>query len=340
MSEARADRAHHLLDLGRYDEARTLLRALLAEDPSDGDLHGLLAQTLLGLQDYPAALEAGNRVVAAAPDDEWGHRICALVLDRMGRHAEATEAAAVAVRLAPNHWQTHQVYAQAALGVRGMGKDARAAAERAVQLGPNVASTHFTLGLVAHRLSDDQTARAAYTRTLALDPQHAMALHNLTVLDGGLRLARTAHGFGNALRLAPQESVLLENVDWLAVRFVRRLYVASVVALVIGLATSLAGAEGGAVTAWSVAVAVLLLVGCSAYTWSLARSIPTSIRRYVTGRLVRDRYLLANVVLTAIMFIVALVTCLVPGGAVIGLVALRPLGIANVALLVWTFSRR
>ena len=36
----------------------------------------------------------------------------------------------------------------------------------------------------------------------------------------------------------------------------------------------------------------------------------------------------------------ALVTCVVPYGAAVGLVALRPLGLLNVALVVWTVVRR
>lgn len=343
MSIHQQQRVRALLDLDRYAEARTLVGSLLAEDPDDPDLHGLHAQALIGLGDFAGALAAGNRVVGLSPHEEWGHRICALVLHRLGQHAEATEAAAAAVRLAPNHWQTHLAYAQTAIDARGMGKHARAAAERAVQLGPNEAASHFALGLVAQRLSDDATARAAYARTLALDPGHAMAVHHLTVLDGGLSLKKSAAGFGSALRLAPQESVLLGNVDWLAARFVRRLYLASLLALLVGLAASLGAGDidgGGRVTPVTIAVAVVLLAGSAAYTWSLARSIPVGIRRYVTRRLFRDPYLIAHEVLTLVMLVVALVVCLVPGGAVVGLVALRPIGFANVALLAWTFGRR
>lgn len=340
MSDPRVRRVADLLELRRHAEARAALRPLLAEQPDDPGLHGLLAQAQLGEGDLPGALASANRLVALAPDDEWGHRVAAVVLDRMERPEEATHAAAQAVRLAPLHWQTHHVYAQVAVDARGMGRHARAAAERAVALAPHEADAHAVLGLVAHRFSDDATAAAAYQRALQLDPQHATALHNLTMLRGGVRLSRSAQGLGAALRLAPDDELMRGNVDVLAARFVRRLYVAALVAFVVGLAAALAGGRGSGPTPLSVAVAVVLLAGGAGYTVSLARSIPAGIRRYVSSRLVRDRFLLLNVVLTAAMTLAALVCCLVPGGARIGLVLLQPIGLANVVAVVWAVGRR
>ncbi|GAA4691650.1 tetratricopeptide repeat protein [Nocardioides nanhaiensis] len=340
MSDPRLQRVGDLLELRRHAEARAVLQPLLAERPDDPGLHGLLAQALLGEGDHAGALAAANRVVALAPDDEWGHRIAAVTLDRMGQHLEATHAAAEAVRRAPLSWQTHKVYAQVAIDARSMGRDARAAAQRAVQLAPTEADAHFVMGLVAHRLSDDQTAVAAYRRALQIDPQHATALHNLTMLESGLRLGRSAQGLGAALRLAPDDELMRGNVDVLAARFVRRLYFAALLAFVVGLAVALAGGPDGGPTLLSVLVAAALVLGGGGYTLALARSIPVGIRRYVSGRLLRDRFLLLNVVLTASMTIAALVCCLVPGGAGWGLLLLQPIGLANVAAFVWAVTRR
>jgi Flp pilus assembly protein TadD len=339
------ERARHLIELRRLPEALDLLAALRADDPGDRDVHALTAACHLGLGRLPEALAAGNEVVRVAPDDEWGHRICAMVLDRMGRHDEAVRAAGTAVTLAPLDWRTHETYAAAAVDARFLGREARAAAERAVELGPNEPSCHFVLGLVAQRFKDDDTARAAYRRTLALDPQHAMAMNNLAVLDGGLRLGALATRFGAALRHEPGSQTVLGNVDWLAARFVRRLYVAALVAFLVGLVAAVAGSgdelEGAfGPTVWSVLVGVALAVGITAYTWTLGRAIPVGVRRYVRERMVRDRFLLANVVLTTVMALVALVVCFVPGGAAVGLVALRPIGFANIAIVVWGVTRR
>jgi hypothetical protein len=94
------------------------------------------------------------------------------------------------------------------------------------------------------------------------------------------------------------------------------------------------------VTSVSVGVGLTLVVGAAAYTWSLVRSIPVGVRRYVRSRMFADRFLLANIVLTAAMLALALAVWLVPGGPVVGLVALRPIAIANVVLFVMTLTRR
>ena len=335
-------RVEQLLELQRYAEAEQLLGSLLAEDPNDADLLGLSARCHLGLDRPQAALMAADRMVAVAPEVEWGHRLRCLALDELGRHDEAVEAAATAVRLAPHHWQTHQTYALAAVDARGRLRDARAAAERAVALAPNEPGTHFAMGVVAQARGEDEVARAAYRRTLALEPNHAMALNNLTVLDGTRRLARAAHGFGASLRHAPQDQLVRENVDNLAAVFVRRIYIAGVVALIVGLAVALPGYEdrGGELTPWSIAVGIALLISVVGYTVLLARRVPVGIRRYAASRLRSDGFLIATLLLTIAMVVVALVTCLVPYGAAVGLVALRPLGLLNVALVVWTVVRR
>lgn len=327
----------HLLELRRYAEAREALAALLSEQPDDVQLHGLLAQVLLGLDDLPGALAAGNRLVALAPEDEWGHRICAIVLDRMERHEEATAAAAEAVRLDPLNWATHQVFARAAVDARGRQYDARTAAFRAVELAPHEPSAHFTVGLVAQARGEDDLARQAYERTLALDPQHATALNNLTVLGGTRNLAQAAQGFGASLRHAPDQVLVQRNVESLAAVFVRRIYLVGLVAFLVGLATAMAS-DG--VTPVTVGIAVAMVATVAGYTLHLVRTVPVGIRRFVLARMRSDPFLLANQALTVAMLVVALVTCLVPHGAEVGLVALRPIGFANVALVVWTFARR
>lgn len=343
MGDHHLRRAEDLLHLGRYAQARDVLLGVLAENPGSLWARAGLAQCYLGLENYPEALAQGNAVVGLAPNDEWGHRLCALALDRMDRHAEATGAAANAVRLDPQNWRTHQIYAQAAIDTRDLGSQARAAADRTVQLAPNEPDAHFTLGLVAHRTSHYDVARAAYERTLALDPNHAMAMHNLTVLQGGVRLSRSARGFSAALQMAPQESVLLGNVDGLAVSFIRRVYFAALVALVLGLVAiflSTGDEDPQRITRWSVGVGILVLAGVAAYAVSLARSLPDGIRIYLRSRIFRDAFLIANLALSTVMLAVAMVVCFAPGAALWGLIALQPLGLANVALFVWAVLRR
>jgi Flp pilus assembly protein TadD len=333
MIDPRVQRIDSLIDLGRYDEALALLGPMLAHDPDDGELHGLHARVLLGLDDSEGALAAGNRLVMLEPDEAWGHRICAAALQNLGNHAAATEAAAAAVRLAPNDWQSHRAYATSAMGIPALMQHAYAAAQRAVQLGPHEPNAHFVLGLVAETLRYDNQAIAAYRRTLELDPNHAGALNNLNLFENRWSLTRAAHGFAAALTSEPDSEVARQNLDLLAVRFFRRLYWVALVAFVVSLAAS--GAAGWRVNAVSVGAGVVAILAVVAYAVVLLRDIPVGVRRYLTPQLVRNRFLLATAVLTTFMLLSAVVVSFVPGGRELGLPALRLIGLANVALVVW-----
>jgi Flp pilus assembly protein TadD len=329
--------AESLVALGRYAEAASMLSTQLAADPDNAVLVALLARCQIGTGDYPAALATANRYVAMQPEDEWGHRLASVALDRMGNSEEALLAAQQAVRLAPLEWRTHVQLAMAAVDARGRLVEARDAAARAVTLAPNEPGAHFAVGVVAQARHEDDIARAAYERTLALNPQHAQAHNNLTVLDGGMHLGRKARGFAESLRHAPAEALVQRNVEALAASFVRRIYIAGPGALLVGLVVSRAA---GGITPVTVATGSALLVGSVAYTVHLGREVPLGIRRFVLARMRRDPFLIANCALTSAMLAVALVTCFVPGGDTLGVVALRPIGLANVALVVWTVVRR
>lgn len=328
-------RIDSLLDLGRYREALDRLAPLFADHPEDPELHGLRARGLLGLEQPAEALAAGNRVVALVPDDAWGHQLCALALIQLGNHAEATAAAAEAVRLEPNHWNTHRIYASAALGVPGRGADAYAAAHRAVQLAPHEPAAHFVLGLVAERQRDVDLARTAYQETLALDPNHPGALNNLTNLRGGLRISRAAHGYASALREEPGSSVVQANLDLLAFRFLRRLYWPAVLALLVALLIAQAGGALAPVSGFTVTLGLGVLAAGATYSVLLGRALPVGVRRYALDRIPREPLLLCTALLSGAMLLTLVLVCLVPGADEVARALVRVLGLANVAIVVW-----
>jgi len=330
VSAARA-RIVSLLELGRYAEARTIVEQELAQTPDDPVLHGWHAQSLLGLGDDAGALAAGNRLVSLRPDDEWGHRICSLVLERTGRPEEATEAAATAVRLEPNSWVTHARYASAALDVRGRLHDAWLAAQRTVQLAPDEPDAHFVVGVVAQHRGQDDVARQAYERTLALDPEHAMAMNNLTTLSGGRRVAEAAQGYARALRHDPSMSIAQQNLTALVVSFPLRIYAGAVVAAVVGLA--FVTGHGGPGPA-SVVVAALFLLGALGYAAVVVRSLPRTVRRYAARTLRHDYGALWNTFVMLAGSVLAVLICVAPLGAELRTDLLRPLLIGAVVLVV------
>ena len=236
MTEIKGElaRAATMLDLGRYDEASTLLARLVSADPSSGRAWCLFARAHLGADRFAEAVEAANRAAAIDPVEEWPHRLASNALMHLGNHGEALRAAAESRRLAPAYWQTHVCVAQAALAA-GQPAIAATAAAEARKLAPNEPDVHFLSGKVALARGDLDGARGHQERALALDPAHSGAMNEL----GRIRLRRhdtvgAIRHFITAARTTPGEHIYSRNIDVVIVRSVSRMiYVFVLVAMIL-----------------------------------------------------------------------------------------------------------
>ena len=236
MTEARTDltKASTMLDLGRYDDASSLLARVVAADPDSSRAWCLFARAHLGAGRYQVAVDAANRAVQIDPGEEWPHRLASSALMHLGQHREALRAASEARRLAPSYWQTHVCVAQAALAAGHAPFAANAAAE-ARRLAPDEADVHFLSGKVALARGDLAGARDHQERALAIDPAHSGAMNEL----GRIRLRRhdtagAIRHFINAARTAPGEHIYSRNIDVVVVRGISRaIYVFVLMALAL-----------------------------------------------------------------------------------------------------------
>jgi tetratricopeptide (TPR) repeat protein len=236
MTEARTDltKASTMLDLGRYDDASSLLARVVAADPASSRAWCLFARAHLGAGRYQAAVEAANKAVSIDPGEEWPHRLASSALMHLGQHREALRAASEARRLAPSYWQTHVCVAQAALAA-GHGRLAGTAAAEARRLAPDEADVHFLSGKVALARGDLVLARDHQERALAIDPAHSGAMNEL----GRIRLRRhdtagAIRHFISAARTAPGEHIYSRNIDVVIVRGISRaIYVFVLMALAL-----------------------------------------------------------------------------------------------------------
>jgi tetratricopeptide (TPR) repeat protein len=227
-------RAATMLDLGRYEEASSLLARVVSAEPGSSRAWCLFARAHLGADRYAEAVEAANRAAAIEPTEEWPHRLASNALMHLGNHTEALRAAAESRRLAPSYWQTHVCVAQAALAASQPALAASAAAE-ARRLAPNEPDVHFLSGKVALARADLEGARAHQERALALDPAHSGAMNEL----GRIRLRRhdtvgAIRHFINAARTTPGEHIYSRNIDVVILRTVSRIiYVFVLIALIM-----------------------------------------------------------------------------------------------------------
>jgi tetratricopeptide (TPR) repeat protein len=227
-------RAATMLDLGRYEEASSLLARVVSAEPGSSRAWCLFARAHLGADRYAEAVEAANRAAAIEPAEEWPHRLASNALMHLGNHAEALRAAAESRRLAPSYWQTHVCVAQAALAASQTALAAAAAAE-ARRLAPNEPDVHFLSGKVALARGELAAARAHQERALALDPAHSGAMNEL----GRIRLRRhdtagAIRHFINAARTTPGEHIYSRNIDVVILRTISRMvYVFVLIALLL-----------------------------------------------------------------------------------------------------------
>jgi Flp pilus assembly protein TadD len=212
------DRARQLLAVGRPQDAIGVLGEHLAEHPTDPAALSLLSWAHLRCGEPEDALRAADRALMADPEHHsgWQHRSNAL--RELGRHPEAVLAAEQCVRLAPNLWTGHYTLGLAVRNVPARKAELRDAALRAASLAPENADTHVLLGIAHADAGEVNLAEHAYKRALSLDPDHAHARSNLSVLAlRGGRFGDAMRGFRAAAGRKPQETLFHRNMAAVAV---------------------------------------------------------------------------------------------------------------------------
>lgn len=225
-------RVSALIDLGRYDEAVRKVTEIIGRDPGQSRAWCLLAQAQIGIGNHGEALRAARQAVAVDPQNVDGYQFSSLAYSRMGRHHDAVEAARQAVRLEPSAWQTmaRLAWAHAGNPQTSDWSEARTAAARASQLGPESPGAHLAVAGVEAAAKNQNGARAAYEKVLSLDPQNAVAHNELARLNlqrapgiaNASVLARAATGFAAALQADPTATRSRRNLDLVVRVFLAR----------------------------------------------------------------------------------------------------------------------
>jgi tetratricopeptide (TPR) repeat protein len=205
--------AEALLSIGRAEEARRRLAALLAGEPHNVDALCLLARCHVHLDDQAAALTAATAAAAADPNRAEAHILRASALVALDRPDEGLEAADAALALDGDRPAAHLVRALALFNTFKR-KEAWAALHEVTRLAPHWADAHAIEGSLHHTLGHHRRARRSYRRALLLRPDHTRAMEGL----GHLALRRGRLGvamrqFGAAAALSPTGQAAAAGVD-------------------------------------------------------------------------------------------------------------------------------
>jgi len=126
---------------GRFAEASKQLEVAAKADPGNMELLQILAQSCLWSKNYSCALDQFKAILQLNPDSASAHVLTGQALDGLGRTQEALVEFQAAAETSPRE--------------------------------PNV---NFGLGFLYWKLRQDDDAKAAFDRELAIDPSHAHSL--------------------------------------------------------------------------------------------------------------------------------------------------------------------
>jgi len=178
------ERATHLGDLGRTDDAISAFEAVLAQEPDNVRALLGLTRVLLPMH-YPRALQTAKRAISLAPNDYRTHLTASYAASKCGMHADAMRFAGRSVKLQPQVGQTHLSLSSAIVNCndeRHLPR-ARQAAQTAIELNPDSADAWFANARVDLAHEWLYQAEQSIDRALAIDPSHRGAQGVKSVLD-------------------------------------------------------------------------------------------------------------------------------------------------------------
>jgi Flp pilus assembly protein TadD len=318
---------------GEPGAAAELLGPVLAAEPDHLRALVLMTHAQLALKRTDLALAAADHAVRVAPESAEALGALSRVLTALDRHDEAVGTAVAALQREPENAYRHNRLAWALLGDGRRGVEAEHAARAAVTLDPNEADFRITYAMVMKQLEYTDRARQALRDALALEPDNAVAQHELATLDvvhrnpfALGRLARGASGLAGALRSDPRQQASRFMLDVALRRFL--VYTAVMLAILAYV--------GWRMTAFSVGgarllagLAVLAPVGFAAY---FVARLDRSLRQYLVAVLTQGRQRIAAIG-AALCLAALLVATVAPAGWLPGLLGGAAIGGFAVRLL-------
>ncbi len=175
------EQARALLEAGRWPQAESLYRELIAESPGLARAHYNLGLVLEEMGRFGEAEQALRRATETAPEKAIPHNGLGEFLYRRGRPGEAAQCFHRAEALAPDN-ALHPCNLAAALNALGRHREAVRAALRAIRLQSDLPEAHNNHGIARAALGERALAEQAFRYALGLRPGFAACATNLLAL--------------------------------------------------------------------------------------------------------------------------------------------------------------
>ncbi|MEV0432895.1 tetratricopeptide repeat protein [Nocardia sp. NPDC050413] len=221
--QAALERARVALEIGRAEEARGILGAVLVQAPDDPEVLVALGNTAFALDDPQEALRWAGRAIGADPELPEAQMLAAMCAAMLGEWGRAREHSETVLRLLPHEPASLLLAAWTiAFGPAGDSDRAAVLVGKAVELAPDDAGVHCSAAEIYERLGDFDGTRRHVGAGLLLDPTHTDLLRMQAQLEfGGVEGGRQSAvaTLRGVLAQAPTDSKakrLLAEVHWRA----------------------------------------------------------------------------------------------------------------------------
>ncbi len=197
---------------GRFGEAETIYRRVLAQEPNHADAMQLLGAVAGQTGRVDLAIELIRKAIGLNPKIAAYQNNLAKILCDQGRFEEAIVACRAAIELDPKLAETHNNLGNAFFG-KGKHAEAIAAYREAIAIRPDYFDALRNLGVVLGRTGDCEQGIEIYRRLCQIRPGDADVHNNLGNLLVRLdRIDEAIAAYGKALGLQPRHFQAYNNI--------------------------------------------------------------------------------------------------------------------------------
>ncbi|MXO65514.1 tetratricopeptide repeat-containing sulfotransferase family protein [Altericroceibacterium endophyticum] len=204
--------AGQLYGRGKYKEAETVCRQLIAHKPKMTDAHSILGVSLHAQGKGKEGVQALRQAVKFAPKIASYHSNLGEVLRQQGNLADASVTLKEAVALDPKNAQAHNNLGITRFEADAV-EDAIVSYRKAIELRPDFPEAYNNLGNALRRNGDREGAIEAYQNALAQREVYPEAYNNLgTMLRELGKLDQAEHALRKAIQQRPTYVDALNNL--------------------------------------------------------------------------------------------------------------------------------
>ncbi len=172
---------------GKYEEALSLCRELVENEPENAKYKDLLSIILHGMEEYEEARNEAEKAVKLEPENARYRNSLGTTLHEMGKYEEARKEKEKAVELEPENAEY-----RSSLGITlhemGEYEEARKEKEKAVELKPENARYRNNFGATLHAMGEYEEARKEVEKSVELEPENTEYRDNLVLILEKLKL--------------------------------------------------------------------------------------------------------------------------------------------------------